>query len=81
MVIEMTTMVEIGAALHNTLGGELSRYFEYNGSFLGLALVAVIAFLLLWLTERKALPRVAEEKRRFSGMKFPTLLEKELASQ
>jgi predicted MFS family arabinose efflux permease len=81
MVIQMTTTVGVGSVFRNTLGDELIRYFGYNASFLGLALVAVIAFLLLWLTVRETLPRVAEEEHRFSGMKFPTLLEKEFASQ
>jgi MFS family permease len=59
----LATMVGIGAALSNTLGGELIRYFGYNASFLGLAFVAVLAFLLLWLTVPETLPLAAEEER------------------
>jgi predicted MFS family arabinose efflux permease len=41
-------MVGIGAALSNTVGGVLIQRLGYHSSFLGLAAIALAAFLLLW---------------------------------
>ena len=46
----LATMVGIGAALSNSLGGVLIQYLGYRASFLGLAAVAAAAFVLLWIT-------------------------------
>jgi MFS family permease len=46
----LATMVGIGAALSNTVGGAMVQLSGYPASFLGLAGVALIAFLLLWFT-------------------------------
>jgi MFS family permease len=43
----LATAVGIGAALSNTAGGELIQHYGYAASFLGLAGIAVLAFLLL----------------------------------
>jgi MFS family permease len=45
----LATMVGIGAAVSTTIGGVLIQRLGYRASFLGLASVAVFAFLLLWL--------------------------------
>lgn len=45
----LATMVGVGAALSNTLGGLLIQYLGYRASFLGLSAVALIAVALLWL--------------------------------
>jgi MFS family permease len=41
-------MVGIGAALSTTLGGLLIQRISYRASFLGLSVVALIAFAVLW---------------------------------
>lgn len=46
----LATMVGIGAATSNAIGGTLIQHFGYRASFLGLAGIALIAFALLWLT-------------------------------
>lgn len=42
------TVVGIGAAVSNAIGGMLAQRFGYRTSFLGLAAIALIAFGLLW---------------------------------
>jgi predicted MFS family arabinose efflux permease len=42
-------MVGIGAALRNTVGGQLVQHISYRASFLGRAAIALLAFVLLWL--------------------------------
>ncbi len=44
----LATMVGIGAALSNTIGGQLAQRISYRASFLGLAGIALVAFALLW---------------------------------
>ncbi len=44
----LATMVGIGAALSNTVGGLLIQHSGYRASFLGLSGVALVAFALLW---------------------------------
>jgi predicted MFS family arabinose efflux permease len=43
----LATMVGIGAALSNTIGGTLIQRFGFAASFLGLAAIALLAFALL----------------------------------
>ena len=52
----LATMVGIGAALSATLGGILIQHSGYRASFLGLAGIALIAFLLLWFAVPETLP-------------------------
>lgn len=54
----LATMVGIGAALSNSVGGAIVQRSGYSASFLGLASVALVAFLLLWfaVTETHAGP-------------------------
>ncbi len=44
----LATMVGIGAALSTTIGGILIQRIGYRASFLGLSVVALIAFAVLW---------------------------------
>ncbi len=44
----LATTVGIGAALSNTIGGELVQRFSFRASFLGLAMIAVAAFAILF---------------------------------
>ncbi|MGA2422050.1 MAG: MFS transporter [Candidatus Acidiferrum sp.] len=46
----LATMVGSGAALSNALGGQLVQRFSFAGSFLGLASLAVAAWVMLWGT-------------------------------
>ena len=55
----LATMVGIGAALSNTLGGQLIQHFGYRASFLGLAAIALLAFALLWLAVPETLSTLA----------------------
>jgi len=43
------TVVGIGAAVSTTIGGMLIQHFGYRASFLGLAAIALFAFVLLWV--------------------------------
>jgi MFS family permease len=52
----LATMVGIGAALSNTVGGLLVQHFSYRASFLGLASIAVVAFALLLIAVPETLP-------------------------
>ncbi len=60
----LATMVGIGAALSNTLGGMLIQSLGYRASFLGLASVALVAVALLWFTipETRSENQAAEAK-------------------
>lgn len=44
------TVVGLGASASNAFGGVLAHRYGFSASFLGLAAVALAAFLLLWLT-------------------------------
>lgn len=46
----LATTVGVGAALSATIGGQLIQRIGYRASFTGLALIALLAFLLLWRT-------------------------------
>jgi MFS family permease len=52
----LATMVGIGAALSNSLGGTLAQHLGYRASFLGLAAVALAAFAMLFFTIPETLP-------------------------
>ncbi len=52
----LATCVGLGAALSTTLGGTLIHRFNYNVSFLGLAGVAALGFVLLLLAVPETLP-------------------------
>jgi MFS family permease len=54
----LATMVGIGAAASNTVGGLLIEHLGYRASFLGLAGIALLAFLLLLFTIPETLPSV-----------------------
>jgi predicted MFS family arabinose efflux permease len=43
-------MVGIGAAVSTTIGGVLIQHLGYRASFLGLAGIALLAFVLLWFS-------------------------------
>jgi MFS family permease len=45
----LATMVGIGAALSNGIGGKLVQRAGYPVSFLTLAAIALLAFAMLWL--------------------------------
>jgi MFS family permease len=55
----LATMVGIGAAASTTIGGVLIQHLGYHASFLGLAGIAVIAFVLLWVAIRETLSPVS----------------------
>jgi predicted MFS family arabinose efflux permease len=63
----LATMVGIGAALSNALGGFLIQRLSFRASFLGLAAVALLAFLLLWL----AFPETLAHESESAGRKAP----------
>ena len=52
----LTTTVGVGAALSNALGGTLIQHSGYRASFLTLAAVALLAFVVLWLAVPETLP-------------------------
>jgi len=52
----LATVVGIGAALSNTVGGQMVQLLSYRASFLSLAAIAVAAFAILWLTVPETLP-------------------------
>ena len=43
----LATMVGVGAALSTTVGGQLIQYSGFSTSFLGLGVIAMIAFAIL----------------------------------
>ncbi len=45
----LAVCVGLGAALSNTYGGTLAHRFGFDASFVGLAAVGLLAFLLLWI--------------------------------
>jgi predicted MFS family arabinose efflux permease len=45
----LAVAVGLGAALSNTYGGMLAHRFGFSASFVGLAAVGLLAFLLLWI--------------------------------
>ena len=67
----LATMVGIGAALSNTIGGVLIQRLGYRASFLGLAGIALLAFALLWFaipeTLRDAKDPTSEPEGKFTA--------------
>lgn len=68
-------MVGIGAATSNAIGGTLIQHLGYHASFLGLAGIALIAFVLLWFTVPETLSNNSENLSSRTGTK--TAIEKE----
>jgi len=58
----LATTVGIGAALSNVLGGELVEHVGFDASFIGLAFVALVALLVLWLMVPETLPCPTERR-------------------
>jgi MFS family permease len=52
----LATMAGIGAAASTTFGGVLIQHVGYRASFLGLAGIAALAFVLLWFAVPETLP-------------------------
>ena len=65
----LATMVGIGAATSNAIGGTLIQHFGYRASFIGLAGIALVAFALLWLTVPETLSNNSVSK---SGIRSGT---------
>ncbi len=59
----LATALGIGASVSTTYAGVLVQHFSYNVSFLGLAAVAVFAWLLLFLAVPETLPQHAADVR------------------
>jgi MFS family permease len=59
----LATMVGIGAALSNAVGGTIAQRVSYDASFLALGGIAVAAFALLWVAVPETLRRDAGEER------------------
>jgi MFS family permease len=78
----LATMVGIGAALSNTVGGTLIQRTGYSPSFLGLAAIAAIAFTLLFFAVPETLLQHGMTKpslpfsRKLPGNPLPTESEK-----
>jgi MFS family permease len=59
----LATMVGVGAATSNAVGGLLTQHLGYRASFLGLAAIALLAWLLLWLSVPETLSRGEDTSR------------------
>ncbi len=46
-----------GAAMSNAVGGMVAHWFGFDAAFLSLAVIAVAAFLVLWLAVPETAPR------------------------
>jgi MFS family permease len=73
----LATMVGIGAALSTTVGGVLIQHIGYQASFLGLAAIALIAFVLLWL----AVPETLSQGSSATATESTNLSRKEVLAQ
>jgi MFS family permease len=60
----LATMVGIGAAVSTTIGGLLIQHFGYRASFLGLAAIALFAFVMLWFAIPETLRDTAVDPTR-----------------
>lgn len=60
----LATMVGIGAALSNGIGGALVQRFGFRGSFLGLAAIAVVAFAVLFFGVPETLNHAGDDSSR-----------------
>jgi predicted MFS family arabinose efflux permease len=72
-------MVGIGAAASTTFGGVLILYLGYRASFLGLAGVALLAFVLLRFAVPETLSNPAASAT--SGFEIKSTTEKETPAQ
>jgi MFS family permease len=63
----LATVVGIGAAVSNSVGGILVQRLGYSASFLGLAAIAAAAFVLLWLAVPETLRTTAGRNSRENG--------------
>ncbi|MGB8734112.1 MAG: MFS transporter [Candidatus Sulfotelmatobacter sp.] len=68
----LATVVGVGAAASNTIGGTLIQRLGYRASFLGLASIALVAFALLWYAVPETLSNSVETSRSEAGIKSPT---------
>ena len=75
----LATMVGIGAAASTTFGGVLILYLGYRASFLGLAGVALLAFVLLWFAVPETLSNPAASAT--CGFEIKSTTEKETPAQ
>ena len=71
----LATMVGIGAALSTTVGGVLIQRVNYRASFLGLAVISVVAFGFLWFSIPETLPDKAVSPEN-SGQRFQSRIRK-----
>jgi MFS family permease len=69
----LATMVGIGAAVSNTIGGVLIQHSGYRASFLGLAGIALLAFTLLWFTVPETLPGSKSRSNSHSKTRYKSL--------
>jgi MFS family permease len=67
----LAAAVGLGAALSNTLGGELIQHFSYRISFLSLGAIAALAFALLWTAIPETLPGRYEPDKETSSPATP----------
>lgn len=63
----LATMVGIGAAMSNSIGGVLVQRWSYRASFLGLAALGLLAFGLLWFAVPETLGDPAASRRKPSN--------------
>jgi MFS family permease len=76
----LATMVGIGAAFSNTIGGLLIQHASYRASFLGLAAIAAAAFGLLWFAVPETLPNITSSTGG-GAAQFRATFEKEVLTQ
>jgi MFS family permease len=76
----LATMVGVGAAFSNTIGGLLIQHVNYRASFLGLATIALAAFGLLWFAVPETLPNIPSSMGG-GASEFKPTLEKEVLAQ
>jgi len=61
----LATMVGVGAALSNGIGGALVQRLNFRASFLGLSAIAVLAFVVMWT----AIPETLSAKAKVGASK------------
>jgi predicted MFS family arabinose efflux permease len=67
----LATTVGIGSALSNTLSSTLIQYSGFRTSFLALAAVAVLAFLLLYFAMPETLSGLARPAHSLTAVEKP----------
>jgi MFS family permease len=76
----LATMVGIGAALSNGIGGALVQRMNYQTSFLCLSAIALVAFILLWIAVPETLStRVVSNTRSEDELETVSLEERAAA--